>query len=338
MSRKNLLKIALPVGDPAGIGPEICLKAALSEEIQQTSNLLIIGDANVLKHHADLCGLPWDVNIINNISEARWNEKPIAILDRRQFIDSQCQLGTINAENGRAIIDAASAAVELAMTGEVDAVIAAPHTQSAIAKAGIKFDGYPSFVAGKAGVLEDEVLLMLCFDDIRIAHCTLHVGVRDALDLITTDRVRKAIEVVNTTLLKTGIANPSIIVSGLNPHAGENRLFGNEDADIIFPAISSAHKDGINVVGPIGADIMFQHKNIDAYIVMLHDQGHIPAKMIAPRQTVAMSIGLPILFATVAHGSALDIAGKGIADPSAIIKAINLLSAENVSALGKKNE
>jgi 4-hydroxythreonine-4-phosphate dehydrogenase len=332
MSKKNLPKISLPVGDPAGIGPEICLKAALSEEIQQTCDLLIIGDANVLKLHADLCGLPWEISIINNISEARWNKNKITILDRRQFIDSQCQLGTINGENGRAIIDAASTAVDLAMTGEVDAVIAAPHTQSAIAEAGIKFDGYPSFVARKAGILDDEVLLMLCFDDFRIAHCTLHVGVRDALELITTDRVRKAIDIVNTTLVKTGIHDPRIIVSGLNPHAGENRLFGNEDADIIFPAILSAQDEGINVEGPIGADIMFQHKNIDAYIVMLHDQGHIPAKMIAPRQTVAMSIGLPILFATVAHGSALDIAGKGIADPSAIIKAIKLLSTENVSA------
>jgi 4-hydroxythreonine-4-phosphate dehydrogenase len=334
MTNTLLSKIALSVGDPGGIGPEICLKAATSPEVLSICHPLLVGDANVIEQHARLSEIPWHGKSYNTIAEVDWDLDAISILHRDQFPTDPCQLGSINAANGSSIIDTTSTAIELALSGQVDAVVAAPHTQTSIARAGIAFDGYPSFVAGKTGVSTDEVFLMLCFDDIRIAHCTLHVSVRNALDLITTELVRKAIDTVNSTLVKTGILNPSLLVSGLNPHAGENRLFGDEDVDIILPAIVSAQGDGINVKGPVGADIMFQNKDTDAYIVMLHDQGHIPAKLVAPRQTVAMSIGLPILFSTVAHGSALDIAGKGIADPSAIIKAIILFAQKNNPEFG----
>jgi 4-hydroxy-L-threonine phosphate dehydrogenase PdxA len=171
-----------------------------------------------------------------------------------------------------------------------------------------------------------DVFLMLAFADTRIVHCTLHVGVAEALTLITRDRVGRAIRAADTALRRIGIATPRICVSGLNPHAGEGGLFGREEIETIAPAVDDAKAAGIAVSGPFGADIMFHRKGVDAFVVMLHDQGHIPAKLLAVNQSAALSIGSPILFASVAHGSAFDIAGKGIASPAAMIEAIARLA------------
>jgi 4-hydroxy-L-threonine phosphate dehydrogenase PdxA len=160
-------------------------------------------------------------------------------------------------------------------------------------------------------------------------HATLHVSVRDAVALITGERVERVIRVTDASLRKLGVAQPKIFVSGLNPHAGEDGLFGSEEIDIIIPAIARAAQDGIAVSGPFGADTMFRKKGCDAFIVMLHDQGHIAAKLLAFNRTAGLSIGSPILFSSVAHGSAHDIAGKGQADPGAMIEAITRLARIN---------
>jgi 4-hydroxy-L-threonine phosphate dehydrogenase PdxA len=156
----------------------------------------------------------------------------------------------------------------------------------------------------------------------------LHVSVREALALITRERVEHVIRVTDASLKKLGIAKPTICVSGLNPHAGEEGLFGRDEIEIIEPAIAAAAKSGIAVTGPFGADTMFR-KSCDAFIVMLHDQGHIAAKLLAFNRTAGLSIGSPILFSSVAHGSAHDIAGKGVADPGAMIEAITRLARVN---------
>jgi 4-hydroxy-L-threonine phosphate dehydrogenase PdxA len=155
------------------------------------------------------------------------------------------------------------------------------------------------------------------------------VSVREAVALITPDRVERVIRVTDASLKKLGIARPKIFVGGLNPHAGEGGLFGSEEADIIVPAIARAAKDQIDVSGPFGADTMFRKKGSDAFVVMLHDQGHIAAKLQAFNRTAGLSIGSPILFSSVAHGSAHDIAGKGQADPGAMIEAITRLARVN---------
>jgi 4-hydroxy-L-threonine phosphate dehydrogenase PdxA len=163
----------------------------------------------------------------------------------------------------------------------------------------------------------------------KIVHCTLHASVREAIGLITRERVGHVIAVADRTLKRLGIAEPTIHVGGLNPHAGEGGLFGREEIEIIKPAMDQAAADGIAVEGPFGADTMFRKKGCDAFIVMLHDQGHIAAKLLAFNRTAGLSIGSPILFSSVAHGSAHDIAGKGKADPGAMIEAITRLA--NVS-------
>ena len=240
------------------------------------------------------------------------------------------KFGTVDAAYGRASLASARRAIKAALEGEVEAVVAAPQTERSIKAAGIDFDGYPSFVARETGTPVADVYLMICFDDNgrekRIVHTTLHVSVREAVALITRERVERVIRVADASLKKLGIAKPKLFVSGLNPHAGEEGMFGREEIEIIAPAIQTAARDGIDVSGPFGADTMFRKAGCDAFIVMLHDQGHIAAKLQAFNRTAGLSIGSPILFSSVAHGSAHDIAGKGQADPGAMIEAITRLA------------
>jgi 4-hydroxy-L-threonine phosphate dehydrogenase PdxA len=237
----------------------------------------------------------------------------------------------VDAAYGRASLASARRAIKAALAGDAEAVVAAPQTERSIAAAHIAFDGYPSFVARETGTPINDVYLMICFDQSRIVHATLHVSVREAVALITRERVERVVRVTDASLKKLGIARPKIFVSGLNPHAGEEGMFGREEIDSIEPAIHKAAADGIDVSGPFGADTMFRKKGADAFIVMLHDQGHIAAKLQAFNRTAGLSIGSPILFSSVAHGSAHDIAGKGQADPGAMIEAITRLAKVSVS-------
>ena len=170
---------------------------------------------------------------------------------------------------------------------------------------------------------------MLCFEhggrEVRIAHVTLHISVRDALRLITKDRVLRTIRAVATALGSMGIEKAKIAVGGVNPHAGEGGLFGDDEQSSVIPAIEAARKEGITVDGPIGADIMIQRAGYDAYVVMFHDQGHVAAKLLAPQRVAGLTIGTPVLFSSVAHGAAFDIAGKNRANPAAMVEAITRL-------------
>jgi 4-hydroxy-L-threonine phosphate dehydrogenase PdxA len=276
-----------------------------------------------------MSGLSPNLQILNKPSEAQWSDGTVNLLDSRDGSNVPVKIGTIDAAYGRASLASAGRAIKAALAGDVEAVVAAPQTERSIAAAGIAFDGYPSFVARETGTPVNDVYLMICFDQSRIVHTTLHVSVREAVALITPERVERVIRITDASLKKLGIARPKIFVGGLNPHAGEDGLFGSEEIDIIIPAIARAAKDGIEASGPFGADTMFRKKGSDAYIVMLHDQGHIAAKLQAFNRTAGLSIGSPILFSSVAHGSAHDIAGKGQADPGAMIEAITRLARIN---------
>jgi len=234
--------------------------------------------------------------------------------------------GTVSPVSGRASIAFCAAAVKAAMAGEVDAVVAAPQHETSIAQAGIAFDGHPSFVARQTNTDESGVYMMLCFGDTRIAHCTLHRSVREAISLITRENVARTIRAAHATLQRMGVAAPRIAVSGLNPHAGEGGLFGREEIEIIKPAMDTVAAEGLNVSGPFGADTMFHMPGFDAFVVMLHDQGHIATKLLAQNAAAALTIGTPILFASVAHGTGHDIAGQGIANPAAMIEAVMRMS------------
>ncbi|HJY78462.1 MAG TPA: 4-hydroxythreonine-4-phosphate dehydrogenase PdxA, partial [Burkholderiales bacterium] len=231
--------------------------------------------------------------------------------------------------HGRAALAAAEKAIRAALEGRFAAVVGAPHTEAAVHAAGIEFDGYPSFVARLCGLEPEDAILMLCFRhggrELRIAHATLHTSVRVALAMITIPRVAKTVRAAHDALVKLGIERPKIAVSGVNPHAGESGALGREEIEVIDPALEQARGEGIVADGPFGADTLVQRAGYDAYVVMLHDQGHVAAKALAPRRIAALTLGTPVLFSSVGHGSALDIAGQGRADATAMREAITRL-------------
>ncbi len=325
-----LPRIAISTGDPAGIGPEIALKAVLAPQVRNICRPLLFGDRGALEAHAAASGLAPKIRSVVRAADAVWNDGEVALVERKQFGPGELHIGAIAAPHGEATLDSTKAAIDAALAGEVDAVVAAPQTESSIKLAGIEFDGYPSFVARCTGVPPEDAFLMLCFErdgtEMRIAHATLHASLRRAIRLVTRDRVVNAIRSADTALRRIGIAHPHIAVSGLNPHAGEGGLFGEEEREIIAPAIADANKNDVDAEGPFGADTMFLRKGYDAFVVMIHDQGHIMAKTHAFSGTAALTLGTPVLFSSVAHGSALDIAGKNRADPGAMIAAIRRLA------------
>ena len=306
-------KIAIATGDPAGIGPEISLKAALDPAVRAACDPILVSDPDLLMRHAESCGIAIDAGEIN-------------VMPCEQPDASAIPFGIVSPVSGRASIAFCAAAIEAVMAGDADAVVAAPQHETSIAQAGIPFDGHPSFVARQTGTDENGVFMMLCFGDTRIAHCTLHRSVREAIALITHENVARTIRATDAALKRLGIANAKIAVSGLNPHAGEGGLFGREEIEIIKPAMDQVSAEGISVFGPFGADTMFHMPGFDAFVVMLHDQGHIATKLLAQNAAAALTIGTPILFASVAHGTGHDIAGQGIANPAAMIEAVLRLS------------
>ncbi len=316
--------IAIATGDPAGIGPEIALKAALDPAVRAACTPVVFSDPDILSRHAAACGIALDIHPIGRVADARGERLDVLVC--RQPEAAALEFGASSAASGRASLAFAGAAIRAALGGEVDAVVAAPQNETSIALAGIKFDGYPSFVARETGTPEDDVYLMLCFGDTKIVHATLHQSVREAIGLITREKVGRVIRTADAALRRMGVAAPKIAVGGLNPHAGEGGLFGREEIEIIGPAVEEAVGRGIAATGPFGADTMFHMTGVDAFVVMLHDQGHIAAKLLARNATAGLSIGSPILFSSVAHGSAHDIAGKGVASPKAMIEAVLRLS------------
>ena len=294
-------RVAIATGDPAGIGPEISIKAARDPRVTAICEPVLFGSPAVLKLHGDVAGL--------------------AIVEVEQALP---RLGHVAAEHGRAALAAAESAIRAAMGGQYEAVVGAPHTEAAIHAAGIAFDGYPSFVARLTGVPADDAILMLCLKhdsrEVRIAHVTLHAGVAQALGRITRQSVLKTLRAVHAYL-----GGGRIAVSGVNPHAGEGGAFGREEIEVVTPAIEAARREGIELDGPFGADTLFQRAQYDAYVVMLHDQGHVAAKLLAPQRAAAVTIGTPVLFSSVGHGSALDIAGQRRANPDAMLEAITRL-------------
>ncbi len=327
----RLPRVAIALGDPAGIGPEIALKAALDARVRAIALPLLVGDHSALALHAQRCGLPLPVDVFASAAEAQWRERRVPMVGRSHFHDDTLELGAIKAVHGLAALDAAGTAIRAALDGQVEAVVAAPQTELAIKQAGVEFDGYPTFVARCTATPVEDAFLMLCFADpagteTRIVHTTLHVGLRRAIELITPERVQHVIRTTDALLRRIGIPRPRIAVAGLNPHAGEAGMFGDEELRIIGPAIAAAAAGGIDVHGPFGADTMFARPGFDAHIVMVHDQGHITAKLLAPNRTAGLTIGTPILFSSVAHGSALDIAGQNRASPQAVVEAIARLA------------
>jgi 4-hydroxy-L-threonine phosphate dehydrogenase PdxA len=311
-------RIAIPLGDPNGIGPEIAIKAALDAEIRAAAVPILVGDAAVVDAYAARLGCTRELAALTASGGVAID--PVAALG------AACRPGVVAAEAGRAAVAYARHAIGLARTGAADAVVAGPHNETAVARAGIAFSGYPGLLAEATGTDPAKVFLMLVSRRFRIVHVTLHIGLRAALDSITTPRVIDATHAADKALKSLGVPRPRIAAFGINPHAGEGGLFGDDDERIVRPAVEAARREGIDIEGPSGADVLLAEGRHDAYLAMFHDQGHIPIKLEGRGNSFALSIGTPVLFSTVAHGSAHDIAGTGKADAAALKSTIRQLA------------
>jgi 4-hydroxythreonine-4-phosphate dehydrogenase len=318
----NGASVALAIGDPAGIGPEVVLKA-LAGDADRSQRAVVVGDPEPLARHAAACGI--DIEISRK--ELRWPDgRRTRLISCDAVANKEWDFARSAAGGGRACLAYAKRAVELAQAGEVSAVLAAPHTETSVNLVKPGFDGYPSFVAELTGTPRERVFLMLLCREFRVLQVTLHLSLRSAIDQLSTSLVETAIEVGHATLTRFGISHPRIAVCGLNPHAGENGLFGMEDREIIAPAVAKGRSRGMDVSGPLAADALFAARSHDLYVAMYHDQGHIPVKVAAPLRSSAITVGTPVVFGTVAHGSAYDIAGRNRADSGAFANAFDLMA------------
>lgn len=316
-------RIALTIGDPNGIGPEIAVKAAaLLSGRADGPRPVLVGDPAPVHHYAarHAPGLPV------RLAPGEWGAGGGLDLAAVEALPAErFRPGEVSAAAGAATVAYVRRALELAKQGAVEAIVAAPHSETAIAAAGIPFTGYPGLLADLAGLGRDEVFLMLVGGGLRIVHATLHERLQDALERVTPELVAAAGRAACHALAALGVPDARVGVFGLNPHAGEGGLFGADDARVTEPAAAALRREGIRAEGPAGADVLLAARKMDAYVAIYHDQGHIPVKLLAPRGASALSIGAGVLFSSVGHGSAFDIAGRGMADPGAVLATLSLL-------------
>ncbi|HEY6714828.1 MAG TPA: 4-hydroxythreonine-4-phosphate dehydrogenase PdxA [Reyranella sp.] len=309
------MRIAIALGDPNGIGPEIAIKAATHFAKHETMRPVLVGDGFVIEDTAKRL----DLTVPHFIDAPG--------LDSAGYAP-----GTLDPRAGKATVAYAAAAVKLALDSKVDAVIGCPHSETAVNRAGIPFSGYPGLIADLTSIPRERSFMMLAAKGLRIAHATLHESVGAALARLTPDLVVALAEATVIAAKHLGIGRPRLGVFGINPHAGEDGLFGDEDERITKPAVARLKQKGIAADGPIGADLLLSQRKHDFYLAMFHDQGHIPIKLISPLRASALTIGVPVLFASVAHGCAFDIAGKGVADATGVIETVELLAGAPLSS------
>ncbi|MCL1999813.1 MAG: 4-hydroxythreonine-4-phosphate dehydrogenase PdxA [Planctomycetes bacterium] len=320
--------VAITMSEAAGIGPEILVKALAGEEIAAFCRPIAIGDAKVMRKAVESTGTNVGFNVIKKFEEAKFEPKRPDLIDLDNIPLEKLHPSHPDAITGRAMLDYTRYAVDLFLAKKIDGAIGGPHSKKAAEEAGEHFDGYPGLIAKITN--SPHPYLMLVSGGLRVSNVTLHVSLRNALAMLDRALVLNCIRESDKAVKAFGIAKPRLAVAGLNPHAGEERMFGDEDEDIIKPAIADAVKEGINATGPYPADSLFYgcltNDRFDAYIAMYHDQAHLPVKALVFKSASAMAIGVPVNWATVDHGCALDIAWKGVADPAVLIETVKLIS------------
>ena len=304
----SMTPIAVTMGDPCGIGPEICAKL-FAEGLSHPA--FVIGDAGAMRHAIAALGLRLEVRVISQPHEARQHAGVVDVLAVSD-LPADLSVGTIDSRAGQASYDYVVRAIDLANAGLVDAIVTAPIAKEAMKAAGISYPGHTEILADKSGT--SDFAMMLANDDLRTMLVTIHVALKDAIALVTHERVLRTIRLAHQACLAYGIGRPRIAVAGLNPHAGESGMFGTEDMHEIAPAIADAQREGVNASGPFPGDTVFMRARrgeFDIVVAMYHDQGLIPVKYMGIDHGVNVTIGLPFIRTSVDHGTAFDIAGKG---------------------------
>ena len=313
--------LAVTLGDPAGIGPELVLKAIASGALSGCGRIIVLGSKSVLREHAKRLSVATDENLLRDGSSQ---------YDNFEFEDIPMQggfeFGQDSAACGAASFKFLLRAVELAKQGKVNGIVTGPIQKESWQAAKIPHIGHTEALADQ---FESSAETIFVVDKLRIFFATRHVSLRQAVDLITRERIVSVLTHARAALAWFGISQPRIAVAGLNPHAGNGGMFGDEEAKVLAPAVAEARANGIDARGPFSADSVFHHcaqGHYDAVISLYHDQGHIAAKMRSFFGTVAVTTGLPVLRTSVDHGTAFDIAGKDKADPESLISAVRLAS------------
>jgi 4-hydroxythreonine-4-phosphate dehydrogenase len=331
--------LGITMGDPAGIGPEIAAKAMAEPEVREKSRPLVIGDARVMAAAARVAHVNQEVRTLSRVSEATFTPDRIEVLDLANADPAAFAVGRVSAVCGRAAYEYIERGVRLAQEGAIAAIVTAPVNKEALAQAGVRHSGHTEILAELTGTKAYAMLLM--GKELRVIHVTTHVALRRVPELVTRERVARTIRLGDLAMRDLGIARPRIAVCGLNPHAGENGLFGDEEQVAIGPAIADARGEGIDATGPYPADTLMSRAaggEFDCVVAMFHDQGHTPVKALGFRYDEAkkawtglsgvnVTVGLPILRVSVDHGTAFDRAGLGTANPESMVEAI-LVAAE----------
>jgi 4-phospho-D-threonate 3-dehydrogenase / 4-phospho-D-erythronate 3-dehydrogenase len=312
---------ALTMGDPAGIGPEIALKALASRNIGKEYRVAIIGDLAVLQKAAKAVKMSPKFNAVADIRLSAPGK--INVLDLRQLSPADFTLGKVSAACGKAAYAYILKGIELAKAGIAAGVVTNPINKEALKAAGINYPGHTEIFAHETGVTNFTMLFYL--DGVGVAHVTTHCSLRQAIGLISAERVLANIRLLDTAMRRLGVKHPRIAVGGLNPHAGENGLFGDEEIRHIIPAVKQAREQGLDVKGPYPPDTVFMRafkKEFDGVVAMLHDHGFVALKSRDFEHGVNITVGLPIIRTSVGHGTAFDKAGKGTASPESLLTAI----------------
>ena len=328
--------IAITIGDPAGIGAEIAVKALGSEEIYRKSKPIVIGSKSVIDDALKFIPSDLKLNVIKNIEEIKGEFGTIDLIDLNNITLDEFDYGKVSEKAGQASLEYIYKGIDLAMEGLVDAVVTGPIHKEAIKAAGSPYAGHTEIFATRTNTIN--YAMMLADENLRVIHVSTHVSLRQACDLVKKERILTVIRLANKALKDLGIRHPKIGVAGLNPHSGEGGLFGNEELEEIIPAIEQAKKEHITVDGPVPPDTIFSKViggQYDIAVVMYHDQGHIPMKVIGFKYNketnewltmsgVNITVGLPIIRTSVDHGVAYGKAGEGRANEESMIEAIKM--------------
>lgn len=323
------------MGDPASIGPEIIVKALNDKDIYQTCRPLVCGEVQCMEAAIEVLNSPLKINKIKDPAQAVFTHGIIDVIDLENIDFAQLEMGRVSAMAGNASFEYVAKVIELAMAGKIDATVTAPINKESINLAGHHYAGHTEIYADLTKTKRYAMLLVE--KNLRVIHATTHVSLRQACDLIKRERVLEVIQLLHEACVGFGIEKPRIGVAGLNPHAGDGGLFGNEDDLEIKPAIQQAIEQGILAEGPVPPDTLFAkavQEYYDGCVAMYHDQGHIPFKMIGFKwnnetktmesvKGVNITLGLPVIRVSVDHGTAFEIAGKGVASADAMSLAID---------------
>jgi len=316
--------IAVTMGDPAGIGPEIIVSTFSGEDFREHNRAIVVGDAGILERAARLLEVPLRVNPIAEPEDATFEAGAIDVIPETE-LPEDLPFGELDTRAGDAAFRYVERATALAGAGRVGAITTAPLNKEAMHLAGHEYPGHTEILAELTGT--QDYAMMLVTDELKVIHVSTHVSLREAIERARPERELAVVRLAHESLRKLGVESPRVAVAGLNPHAGENGLFGTEDAEQIAPAVAAAVEEGIDATGPHPPDTVMMRARtgtFDIVVVQYHDQGHIPIKLMGFDTGVNVTVGLPFFRTSVDHGTAFDIAGTGAADPSSLRAAIDL--------------